>query len=88
MDAEHHVGHQSEDDNAYHEEGVEAEHREEATFAAETVRLNEDDCDKEADDDEEGGDGAGLLLDVVWREAGDGDVVKGVFLEGADPEPT
>ena len=85
MNAEVHVGDGDKGEDAAHEQAVEGEHARHATLVAERERLCQNDSDEDADDDEERGDGARLLLDVVRREPRDGDLVKGVRVEGADP---
>lgn len=67
-----------EDAKTYAEDGVETQIARETALTAETPALVENDGEENKDDNDERGDGAGLLPDVVAGEALDGDPFEGV----------
>lgn len=69
MDAEVHVRNKHQGDHAADHDSVKKKHFWHAAFSAESDGLGEDNGDEKADDDDQGGNGARLLLDVMWCEA-------------------
>jgi hypothetical protein len=83
--ADVHAGDSDESEDAADKDAVDAQILGEAAFDAEGPDLAERNAEEAEDDDNQGGNGAGLVLDVVRGEALDGDVVEGVVIQGANP---